>query len=108
MAVLEPAFADPSRLPSSESAEEPCSVLSLHGDLEASAVVALSLRLAKAIAADDADLVLDLSEVGLLDAAAAETILLARDFLRARSRRLTVRSPSLGAWRALEACGRGP
>ena len=62
MAVLEPAFADPSCRPSSEGSEAPCGVVSLHGDLEAPAVVALSLTLAKAIAADDADLVLDLSE----------------------------------------------
>ena len=105
MAVLEPAFADPSCLPSPEGAGAPGGVVSLHGDLEVSGVVGLSLALAQAIAADsDADLVLDLSGLGSLDPVAAEMILRARDFPAARSRRLVLRSPSLGTWRVLEAC----
>ena len=80
-------------------------VVSIHGEQDASTVVALAGTLALAIAVDEADLVLDLSDVGFLDSAAAGVILRARDFLSERSRHLVVRAPSSSAWRALDSCG---
>jgi len=59
------------------------------------------MTLARAIAFDDADLVVDLSEVTFMDAATIEVMIRAKAFLRDRSRSLTVRPPSTHAWRVL-------
>ena len=61
--------------------------------------------MARAIALDDADLVLDLSGVEFMDAATVRLIIRAREFLRLRSRSLTLRSPSTHARRVLDLCG---
>lgn len=79
-------------------------VVTLRGEHDVSTVVALSATLAEAIALDDADLVLDLSEVEYLGAGSIDAIVRAREFLRLRSRSLELRSPSRCAWRVLEVC----
>jgi anti-anti-sigma factor len=81
------------------------SVVWVRGDHDASTVVALCMTMARAIAFDDADLVIDLSEVTFMDAATVEAIVRAEAFLRDRSRSVTLRSPSTHAWRVLGGAG---
>jgi anti-anti-sigma factor len=64
-------------------------------------VVALCMTMARAIAFDDTDLVIDLSEVTFMDAATVTVMIRAEAFLRDRSRSLTLRSPSTHARRVL-------
>lgn len=79
-------------------------VVTLRGEHDVSTVAALSATLAEAIALDDADLVLDLSEVEYLGAGAVDVVIRAREFLRLRSRSLALRAPSPSALRVLEVC----
>ena len=80
-------------------------VVLLRGEYDASTVTSLSEAMARAIALDDADLVLDLRGVEFMDAATVRLIIRAREFLRLRSRSLTLRSPSTHARRVLDLCG---
>jgi anti-anti-sigma factor len=80
-------------------------VVWIHGEHDVSTVAALSATLARAIAVDDADLVVDLSGVQFMGAATVGVIIRARDFLGLRSRSLTLRSPSTCAARLLDMCG---
>jgi anti-anti-sigma regulatory factor len=79
----------------------PATVIGLRSGLDA---IALTGTIVEAIADDDADLALDLTEVQYMSAATVEVILRARDFLRLRSRSLTLRFPARGATRILEMC----
>jgi anti-anti-sigma factor len=79
-------------------------VVWLRGDHDLSTIRALSATIFTAIAHDDADLTLDLSEVLFIDAAAVGAIVRVREFLRLRSRTLSLRSPSRRARRILELC----
>jgi anti-anti-sigma factor len=65
----------------------------------------LSDVLVQAIALDDDNLVVDLSDVEFMDAATVGVIMRARDLLRLRSRSLAFRSPSKPARRLLDLCG---
>ncbi|MDO8363143.1 MAG: STAS domain-containing protein [Actinomycetota bacterium] len=65
----------------------------------------LSVVLAEAAGLDDADIVVDLSEVTFMDASTVGALVMARDRLRALSRSLTVRDPSPPARRLLDLCG---
>jgi anti-anti-sigma factor len=80
-------------------------VVRLRGEHDISTEGALCLVLARAIAADDASLVLDMSEVSFISASTLGVIIRAREFLRPRSRSLTVRSPSAQVRRVIETCG---
>jgi anti-sigma B factor antagonist len=79
-------------------------VVWLQGEHDVSTVAALSETMARAIALDDADLVIDLSGVEFMDAATIGVIVRARDFLRQRSRSMSLRSPSTCARRILDVC----
>ena len=81
------------------------SVVWVRGAHDASTVVALCMTMARAIAFDDTDLVIDLSEVTFMDAATVAVMIRAEAFLRDRSRSLTLRSPSTHARRVLGAGG---
>ena len=59
------------------------------------------MTMARVIAVDDTDLVIDLSEVTFMNAATVAVIIRAEAFLRDRSRSLTLRSPSARARRLL-------
>lgn len=85
----------------------PPAVVWLRGEHDASTVARLAATVARAISLDDADLVVDLSGLDFMDAAAAGVITRARDFLSVRSRSLVLRSPSARARRILDACGLG-
>ena len=80
-------------------------VVWLHGDQDVATASLLAKALAAAIAIDDADLVLDLSDVDFVGAAAVSVVIRGRRFLQERSRKLVLRSPSRGALRLLDACG---
>ena len=80
-------------------------VVHLRGEHDASTVVELSATIARAMALDDADVVLDLSEVQFMDAATVGVIVLAVEFLNLRSRTLTLWAPSRCARHVIELCG---
>ena len=82
-------------------------VVWLRGEHDVSTVAALSQTMARAIALDDGDLVIDLSDVEFMDAATVGVIIRARDFLRLQSRSLALRSPSSCAARILDLCDLG-
>ena len=79
--------------------------LRLHGEHDLSTAVALAETVACAIADDDeADLVLDLSDVSFMDASTITVILRARTYLGDRHRALQLRDPSRSSRRLLELC----
>lgn len=80
-------------------------VVWLRGEHDLSTAPALSEAMAWIIAVDDADVVVDLSEVQFMGAATVGVLIRARELLRLRSRSLMVRSPSRFAQRVLELCG---
>jgi anti-anti-sigma factor len=82
-------------------------VVWLGGEHDVSTVDALSETLAGAIAIDDCDLVVDLSEVQFMGAATIGVLIWARELLQSRSRSLVLRSPSRCARRILDLCGQG-
>lgn len=79
-------------------------VVAMRGEHDPSTVVALSEMISSAIAIDDADLVVDASEVTFLDASAVGVLVRAHIFLDERSRSLLVRSPSACVRRILDIC----
>jgi anti-anti-sigma factor len=80
-------------------------VVWLDGEHDIATVLLLSDTLAKAIALDDVDVVVDLSEVEFIDAATIGVLLKGWSFLQGRSRTLTLRSPSRCAARIIDICG---
>ncbi len=94
-----------SRCPVVSGCDAEYSVVWVRGHHDASTVVALCLAVARSIALDDSDLVIDLSEVTFMDAATVEVMGRAEAFLRDRSRSLTLRSPPTHVWRALTVAG---
>jgi len=80
-------------------------VVWLRGEHDLSTVDELSETMARAIALDDADVVVDLSEVVFMSAATVGVIVRAREFLRLESRSLALRSPSKCAGRVVDLCG---
>ena len=63
--------------------------------------------LARAIALDEADLIVDLSETDFMGSCTAAMLLRARTLLVARNRTLIVRAPSRSARRVIELFGAG-
>jgi anti-anti-sigma factor len=80
-------------------------VVWLRGEHDLSTDDALRATSARAIALDSAGPVLDLSEVEFMAASTFGVIVRAREFLRQRSRSLTVRCPSAFVRRVIDACG---
>jgi anti-anti-sigma factor len=76
----------------------------LQGEQDRSTVPELSETLARAIGFGNPAVVVDMSAVSFVDAAAISVIVRADLFLRHRSRTLTVRSPSRCVQRLLELC----
>jgi anti-anti-sigma factor len=100
-------FIIPDRSPMSGEGADGDIVIWLRGEHDISTDDALSLTLARAVALDDSGLVLDLSDVEFMSASTLGVIVRTREFLRARSRSLTVRAPSPCARRIIEVCGLG-
>ena len=80
-------------------------VVWLRGEHDIGTVAALTETIARAMALDDTDLVVDLSEVQFMSAATIGVLMQARELLHRRSRSLTVRDPSRRARRILDVCG---
>lgn len=80
-------------------------VVWLRGEHDISTSTSLSGVLARVMALDKADLMVDLSEVSFMGAATVSIFVRAREFLATRSRALTLRSPSVSALRILGLCG---
>ncbi len=79
-------------------------VIWLEGEQDIATVPALADALARTIAADDGDVIVDLRGVTFLDAATIGVMIRGRNFLVLDSRSLTLRSPSRSARRVLEVC----
>jgi anti-anti-sigma factor len=80
-------------------------VVWLRGAQNASTVPQLCAAIARAIAFDEADLLLDLSDLTSLDEAVVDVVVLAREYLRERSRSFALRSPRPAVRRLLVLCG---
>lgn len=79
-------------------------VVRLRGEHDSSTTVEVTVALARVIALDDADVVIDLSGVEFMGAETIGIIVRTRDFLRSRSRSLVLRSPSRSARRVIDLC----
>jgi anti-anti-sigma factor len=75
----------------------------LEGEHDLATVVVLADTLAEATAADDSDLIVDLSAT-FIGAATVDVLMRSLDFLRQKSRGLTLRSRSACARRVLDLC----
>ena len=80
-------------------------VVWLRGEHDISTTPVLSEVISQALAAADADLILDLSEVLFMDASTIAVFARTQTSLGARSRSLVLRSPSRCANRVLDLCG---
>ncbi len=80
-------------------------VVWLRGEHDLATSASLSEAMARAIALDNADLVVDLSEVQFMDTATVQVMVEMRELLRLRSRSLALRAPSPRAQRILGLCG---
>jgi anti-anti-sigma factor len=80
----------------------------LRGEHDLSTTAEVTVALARAIALDDDDLVIDLSEVEFMGAETIGIIIRTRDYLRSRSRDLVLRAPSPLARRVVDLCGLAP
>ena len=85
--------------------EAGASVVWLRGEHDISTVAALSATIARAIALDEPEVVIDLSGVQLLSAATVGVLVRTRELLRRRSRSLRLRGPSTRVRRVFESCG---
>ena len=79
-------------------------VVWLRGEHDASTAAALSATMAEAIALDNANVVVDLSEVDYMGVATVVVFIDAVELLRLRSRSLILRAPSMVTRRVLEVC----
>jgi anti-anti-sigma factor len=80
-------------------------VVWLYGEQNSSTVAKLCAALARGIAFDEADLLLDLSDATSIDDSVVEVIVLAREYLQKRSRSLAIRSVTPSVCRVLVLCG---
>jgi anti-anti-sigma factor len=80
-------------------------VVWLDGEQDIATADVLADTLSKAISADDANLVVDLSGVTFMSTATIDELIRARNLMLGLSRNLTLRSPSRCARRLLDICG---
>ena len=84
-------------------------VIWLRGEHDLTTVDVLAETMARAIALDNADLVIDLSQLDFISAATVSAIVRARELLCQQSRSLALRAPSPFTRRILDLCGlQGP
>lgn len=77
----------------------------VRGEHDIATKVSLAVAIARAAQRDDADLLVDLSEVTFMDASTIGALVGSRNRLRTRSQSLQLRAPSPPARRVLELCG---
>ena len=80
-------------------------VVWLDGEEDIATVAVLANTLAKAVSADHADLIVDLSGLTFLSTATIDELVRVRNILLSQNRTLTLRSPSRCARRVLDLCG---
>jgi anti-anti-sigma factor len=80
-------------------------IIWLQGEHDIATDGSLRRTLERAIALNDAEIIVDLSKVELMSASTLGIILVARDTLRQQSRSLTMRAPSPHVRRVLGICG---
>lgn len=80
-------------------------VVHLRGEHDCSTVPALAATLASAVALDNTNLVVDMSEVQFISAATVRVLTAAADFLKEQGRSFALRSPSQCTRRILDLCG---
>jgi len=80
-------------------------IIWLRGEHDIATDGALRRTLERAIALNDAGIVIDLTKVDLLSASTIGVVLAARDTLRQQSRSLTMRAPSPHVRRVIGICG---
>ena len=97
MAVVELSAVTEAGQPATLGSDVDGNVVWLRGEHDLSTSVADSEALAHAIALDDSNVIVDLSEVLFMDGSTIRTLIRAQAFLAARSRSLTLRSPSRSA-----------
>jgi anti-anti-sigma factor len=73
---------------------ESTDTIALHGQADVDTVPVLADMLARVLVLHDTSIVVDLGDAELVDAAAAQVLGNAAEFLNDRGRRLTLRSPS--------------
>jgi len=95
---------DRPRLPGAGTETGP-TIIWLRGEHDIATDGDLSRVLTRAIALNNAALVLDLSKVELMSASTLDVIVKAQNFLRQQSRSLTMRSPSPQVQRIIDICG---
>lgn len=106
MALTESSYITVSRrgsMPDDKDAR--CTVVWVRGEHDIATKAPLVVAIARAAQGDDADLLVDLSEVTFMDASTVGAIVGSRNRLRSRSQSLEVRAPSPAARRVLELCG---
>lgn len=106
MAHPESAFVTVARRGSTPDDRDPgCTIVWLHGEHDIATKVAVVVAIARAAQRDDADLLVDLSEVTFMDASTIGALVGSRNRLRARSQSVLLRSPSPCARRVIDLCG---
>lgn len=96
----------PSRRPPRAVGDDPDpTVVWLVGEHDTSTVSELSATLARAIALEDTDLVVDLTGVSFMDGSTLRVLLRAQEFLTRRQRSFTLRAPRSCARLVLGSCG---
>jgi anti-anti-sigma factor len=80
-------------------------VIWLDGEYDIATVLTVADSLSTAISVDDNDVVVDLGGVTFISTATIDVLIRGQRSLKARDRRLTLRSPSRRASRVLELCG---
>ena len=105
MAVIESSAFGYARAPATLGSDVDCNVVWLRGEHDMSTSSADSEVLACAIARNDWNVTVDLSDVWFMDASTIRTLVRARAFLDERSRSLTLRSPSRSAALVIRVCG---
>jgi anti-anti-sigma factor len=105
LAELSPETVSHRDLMASPNCDADGSVVRLRGEHDFYTAPELWEAMAKAIAFDDGDVVVDLSAVEFMGASTVGVLIRARAFLQKGSRSLTLRSPSTRALRVLGLCG---
>lgn len=91
--------------PASVGGESTPTIVWVRGEHDMATRVHLSVTIAQAARLDDGAIVVDLSGVTFMDLSTLGALVVARNRLLARSRRLSVRAPSARALRLPELCG---
>jgi anti-anti-sigma factor len=81
------------------------SVVWVRGEHDISTTSALAETIARAIALDEPDVLVDLSEVQFMSAATVGVLIRARELLDRQARTLTLRAPSACVLRVFQVCG---